>query len=172
MSKSRRHTQVLQVVVEERRRSEMLRVTTFWKITFIELLKWLLLFYTFIHIMLKKISISNKCCSFKLYIHQRTMKKTPQKYKAAQLFSTMIINVSWAPNWNEFWRIMWPWRLQWWCLKFSFASTGINYNLKYIEKENSSTTVIQGQFFNLQMVFFSCLHFWASGSIWPQQLIE
>jgi len=25
---------------------------------------------------------------------------------------------------------------------------------------------------NLQMVFVSCLHFWASGSMWPQQLIE
>jgi len=26
--------------------------------------------------------------------------------------------------------------------------------------------------FNLQMVFVSCLHFWASGSLQPQQLIK
>jgi len=25
-------------------------------------------------------------------------------------------------EWNEFWRIMWRWRLEWWCWKFSFAS--------------------------------------------------
>ncbi len=40
--------------------------------------------------------ISNKCCSFKMYIHQRILKKInaspfPQKYEAAQLFSTLII---------------------------------------------------------------------------------
>ncbi len=55
-------------------------------------------------IMLQKISISNKCCSFELSIHLWIMKNRlvgfPQKYWAAQLFSTLIIirNVSWAAN--------------------------------------------------------------------------
>ncbi len=56
-------------------------------------------------IMLQKISISNKCCSFELSIHLWILKKLnvsrfPQKYCAAQLFSTLIIirNVSWAAN--------------------------------------------------------------------------
>ncbi len=55
-------------------------------------------------IMLQKISISNKCCSLERSIHQRILKNKmyqfPQKYCAAQLFSTLIIirNVSWAAN--------------------------------------------------------------------------
>jgi len=50
------------------------------------------------------ITISNKFCSFELFIHQRIMKQNvslfQQTYKAVQLFSTFIIirNVSWAPN--------------------------------------------------------------------------
>jgi len=59
-----------------------------------------------------KISISNKYCSIKLFLMNRTIKVLfikescknvswfPQKHKAAQLFSTLIIirNVSCAPN--------------------------------------------------------------------------
>ncbi len=49
-----------------------------------------------------KISILNKCCSFGLYNHPRILKKSwfPQKYEAAQLFSTLIIirHVSWLTN--------------------------------------------------------------------------
>ncbi len=60
--------------------------------------------------MLHKISISNKCCSFKLSIHQRILKNLnalqfPQKYEAAQLFSTLIIirNVSdWSIDAEKF----------------------------------------------------------------------
>jgi len=57
--------------------------------------------------MLKKVSISDKCCSFELSIHQiilnkkyhgfqKKKKKTTTKKAAAQLFSTLIIirNVS------------------------------------------------------------------------------
>ncbi len=57
-----------------------------------------------IFIILQKISISNKCCSFELSIHlwilKNKMYQFPQKYSAAQLFSTLIIirNVSWAAN--------------------------------------------------------------------------
>ncbi len=37
-------------------------------------------------------SISNKCCSFELSVHQRIQKYIfPQKYQAAQLFLTFII---------------------------------------------------------------------------------
>ncbi len=45
-----------------------------------------------------------------------------QKYEAAKLFSTLIIirNVSWAAYQNDFCRIMWHWRLEEWCWKFSF----------------------------------------------------
>jgi len=48
----------------------------------------------------KMISISNKCCSSELSIHQRILGKksikVPQRQQAAQLFSTLIIirNVS------------------------------------------------------------------------------
>ncbi len=55
-------------------------------------------------ITLQKISISNKCCSFEIFIHLWILKNKvyqfPQKYCAAQLFSTLIIirNVSWAAN--------------------------------------------------------------------------
>ncbi len=56
-------------------------------------------------IMLQKISILNKCCSSEILIHLWIQKKInasqfPQKYCAAQLFSTLIIiiNVSWAAN--------------------------------------------------------------------------
>ncbi len=31
--------------------------------------------------------------------------------------------------------IMWHWKLEWWCWKFSFASTEINLNLQYILKD-------------------------------------
>ncbi len=56
--------------------------------------------------MLHKISISNKCCSFELSIQRIPMYPNvkmyqfPQEYDAAQLFSTWIIirNVSWAGN--------------------------------------------------------------------------
>ncbi len=47
-------------------------------------------------IMLQKISVSNKRCSFDLSIHQRILKnriyQSLQKYEAAQRFSTLIIN--------------------------------------------------------------------------------
>jgi len=48
-------------------------------------------------IMLQNISISSKCFSFK---HWRNPSPYPQKYQAAQLFSTLIIirNVSRASN--------------------------------------------------------------------------
>ncbi len=53
--------------------------------------------------MLQNISISNKWCSFELSIHQimkNTMYQFPQKYSAAQLFSTLIAikNISWTAN--------------------------------------------------------------------------
>ncbi len=49
-------------------------------------------------IIVQKISISNKCCSFKLLIHRRI--RFTQKHSAAQLFSTLIIirNINWALN--------------------------------------------------------------------------
>ncbi len=54
--------------------------------------------------MLYLIFISHKCCSSELIIHlwilKNKMHQFPQKYCAAQLFSTLIIirNVSWAVN--------------------------------------------------------------------------
>ncbi len=75
-----------------------------------------------------------KCCSFELSIHQRIMKNkyttvSPQKYEAAQLFSTLIKikSVSWAANQNDFWRVMWQ--------KIQLCITGINYILQYIQIE-------------------------------------
>ncbi len=53
-----------------------------------------------IFIMSQNISISNKCCSFKIKVLNNKMSKFAQKYEAAQLSSTLIIirNVSWAAN--------------------------------------------------------------------------
>ncbi len=50
-------------------------------------------------IMLEKISISNKCCSFELS-WKCNLSPFPQKYWAANLISALIIirNVSWAAN--------------------------------------------------------------------------
>ncbi len=56
--------------------------------------------------MLQRISISNTCCSFELFLNQRTLKNKMcpgfhTKHEAAsQLFSTLIMirNVSWAAN--------------------------------------------------------------------------
>ncbi len=51
---------------------------------------------------INKISLSNKCCSFELSIHQKILKQNVSLFphEAAQLFSTLIIirNVSWAAN--------------------------------------------------------------------------
>ncbi len=52
-------------------------------------------------IILQKLSVPNKCCSFGLSINKEFFKKVlkfPQRYDAAQLYSTLIINVSWASN--------------------------------------------------------------------------
>ncbi len=51
--------------------------------------------------MLQNISISNKCCSFELSVHQRILKnKISNKNMKPQLFSALIIirNVCWAAN--------------------------------------------------------------------------
>ncbi len=73
-------------------------------------------------IWLSYLLISAGFAYFDLSIHQRILKNKnvswfPQKYGAAQLFSTLIIirNVSWAANQHindDFWRIMWHWRLE------------------------------------------------------------
>jgi len=62
-------------------------------------------------VMLLKISISNKCCCFELCIDQ--IMSFPQKFKAT-VFNIDHIFFSWscsAANQNDFWRIMWRWRL-------------------------------------------------------------
>ncbi len=50
------------------------------------------------------------------YNPEKKLSCFPQKYEAAQLFSSLIIrNVSWAENqhiMNDFWRIIWHWRLE------------------------------------------------------------
>ncbi len=54
------------------------------------------------------------------------------------LVSTTVFNIDnnkkcfWSSKLDDFWRIM-----EQWCWKFSFAITGINYILKYIQIENS-----------------------------------
>jgi len=50
--------------------------------------------------MLQKFSISSKCCSFELYIHQRILKN-----QCFPLHKNIVHE-------NDFWRIMWHWRLE------------------------------------------------------------
>ncbi len=58
-----------------------------------------------LQIVLQKISISDKCCSFELSVHQRILKKNiyikcSQKCEAAQLLSALVMvrNISGAAN--------------------------------------------------------------------------
>ncbi len=95
-------------------------------------------------IMVHKISISNKCCCFELSIHQRILKKNIwvfKNYYAAKPFSKLKFRpVSWAPNQDI--RMLSEGSCDTedcsnGCWKFSFAITGINDILKYIQVENS-----------------------------------
>jgi len=60
--------------------------------------------------MLQKICISNKCCSFEPSIHWRILKSITVCTKI--LCSTTAFKSSKSAYYNDFWRIMWHWRLE------------------------------------------------------------
>ncbi len=100
--------------------------------------------------MLQNIDILNKCFSFELYIHQTILKiksiTFPQKYEAAQLFSSLIIirNVSWSPNQHIRMISEASCDTEDWSndAENSALITEINYSLKYIHNENSIIAII------------------------------
>ncbi len=83
--------------------------------------------------MLEKISISDKCCSSELSIHQRNLKKI---YSAVSNIIIIIINVFWAANQNI--RMISEESCDWSNDAENTALiTEINYILQYIQIENS-----------------------------------
>ncbi len=62
----------------------------------------------------------------------------PQKYLAAQLYSTLMmpIMISWAANQHITIRLMWHSRLEYWCWKCRCEMTKINHIFKYIKIEH------------------------------------
>ncbi len=83
-------------------------------------------------IILQKISISDKCCSSELSIHQRNLKKI----YSAVFNIILIINVFWAANQHI--RMISEGSCNWSNdAENSALITEINYILKYIQIENS-----------------------------------
>ncbi len=81
--------------------------------------------------MLQKLSISDKYCSFELYIQRMKKKKTVFNTDNNQMFlEHQIIILEYS------WRITWLWILSILVmLKIQLCITGINYTLKYIQIE-------------------------------------
>ncbi len=91
-------------------------------------------------IMLQKISISNKCCSFKL--HQRILKKCIK-------VSTKILSSTTVFNYNNntcflrsilewFCRIMWHWIMEWWLMIIIFHNITFFFYCKFCDQINAA----------------------------------
>ncbi len=58
------------------------------------------------------VQINGVLLTFIFSLLEKKISRLPQKYKAAHQFLTLIKNnISWAAYYNDFWRIMWHWRL-------------------------------------------------------------
>ncbi len=92
-------------------------------------------------VMLRKISISNKCHSFKSKNPEKyNVALFPQNYEAAQLFSKLIIrNTSWTANHHIRMISEESCDTEDWSndAENSALITAINYILQYIQTENS-----------------------------------
>ncbi len=74
----------------------------------------------------------------------------PQHIRNNKCFQHWLIirNVSWAAYQNDFWRIMWLWRLEYW--KCIFASQeGTNYILIYVTLDHKTSH--EGPFFKIEI---------------------
>ncbi len=89
-------------------------------------------------LMLQNVSVSNKCCSFELYIHLWILKNKLYAGLHKNVFSTLIIirNVSWAAYYYDFWRSC---DTEDWSNDAGNTAliTEINYTLTDIHTENS-----------------------------------